>query len=101
MTEYRKHFVDGEFTHFSTNGQSFTEAPGNSDYDRMMQEVTDGTSTIVEQDDTPIPTVDELRRAGYGSVQDQLDMIYWDQVNGTSKWKDHVAQVKAANPKGQ
>jgi len=26
-------------------------------------------------------------------------MIYWDQVNGTTTFKDHVAAVKADNPK--
>jgi hypothetical protein len=40
------------------------------------------------------------RVVGYGSFGDQLDMIYWDDVNGTTTWKDHVAQVKADNPRG-
>jgi hypothetical protein len=35
----------------------------------------------------------------YGSIQDELDMIYWDQVNGTTTFKDHAAAVKAAHPK--
>ena len=39
------------------------------------------------------------RAAAYASVGDQLDMQYWDTVNGTSTWKDHVAKVKADNPK--
>lgn len=39
-------------------------------------------------------------RAGkYAPVADQLDMIYWDKVNGTSKWADHVAEVKKEFPK--
>ena len=33
------------------------------------------------------------------SIQDQLDMQYWDNVNGTTTWKDHIAQVKSDNPK--
>jgi len=36
---------------------------------------------------------------GYLSIGDQLDMMYWDQINGTTNWRDHVAAVKAANPK--
>ena len=28
-------------------------------------------------------------------IEEQLDMMYWDQVNGTTTWKDHVAAVKA------
>ena len=35
----------------------------------------------------------------YASIQDQLDMQYWDSVNGTTTWKDHIAKVKSDNPK--
>jgi len=35
----------------------------------------------------------------YLPVADQLDMQYWDSVNGTTTWKDHVAAVKAKYPK--
>jgi hypothetical protein len=35
----------------------------------------------------------------YPSIQDQLDMQYWDSVNGTTTWKDAVAKVKLDNPK--
>ena len=41
----------------------------------------------------------EARQEAYGSVQDQLDMQYWDGVNGTTTWADHIAQVKSDNPK--
>jgi len=41
----------------------------------------------------------EDRLQAYGSWQQQLDMIYWDGVNGTTTWADHIAEVKANNPK--
>ena len=41
----------------------------------------------------------EARQIAYGSIADQLDMQYWDAVNGTTTWKDHIAQVKLDNPK--
>ena len=41
----------------------------------------------------------QARQEAYGSVADQLDMQYWDEVNGTTVWKDHIAQVKSDNPK--
>jgi len=41
----------------------------------------------------------QARQEAYGSIADQLDMMYWDNVNGTTTWKDHIAQVKADNPK--
>jgi signal transduction protein with GAF and PtsI domain len=39
------------------------------------------------------------RRASYPSMQEQLDMQYWDSVNGTTTWKDAIAAVKTENPK--
>ena len=39
------------------------------------------------------------RYDGYGPIADQLDMMYWDQVNGTTTFRDHIAAVKAAHPK--
>ena len=41
----------------------------------------------------------QARQEAYGSITDQLDMQYWDEVNGTTTWKDHIAQVKSDNPK--
>ena len=41
----------------------------------------------------------QARQEAYGSIADQLDMQYWDAVNGTTTWKDHIAQVKSDNPK--
>ena len=41
----------------------------------------------------------QARQEAYGSIAEQLDMMYWDGVNGTTTWSDHIAQVKADNPK--
>ena len=41
----------------------------------------------------------QARQEAYGSIADQLDMQYWDSVNGTTTWADHIAQVNADNPK--
>ena len=35
----------------------------------------------------------------YKPLAEQLDMLYWDKVNGTDTWKFHIDAVKAANPK--
>jgi hypothetical protein len=35
----------------------------------------------------------------YPSIQDQLDMQYWDKVKGTTTWQDAIAKVKADTPK--
>jgi hypothetical protein len=41
----------------------------------------------------------QARQEAYGDLGSQLDMQYWDAVNGTTTWKDYVAQVKSDNPK--
>ena len=40
------------------------------------------------------------RASAYPSIQEQLDMQYWDSVNGTTTWADAIAKVKADYPKG-
>ena len=40
------------------------------------------------------------RTTSYPSIQEQLDMQYWDKVNGTTTWQDAVAKVKNDIPKG-
>ena len=39
------------------------------------------------------------RSSQYPTIQEQLDMQYWDSVNGTTKWKEAIAKVKTDNPK--
>tara|TARA_B100000902_G_C26804305_1_gene666015 strand:- start:69 stop:368 length:300 start_codon:yes stop_codon:yes gene_type:complete len=39
------------------------------------------------------------RSTSYPSIQEQLDMQYWDRKNGTNKWEESIDRVKADNPK--
>jgi len=39
------------------------------------------------------------RATAYPSIQEQLDMQYWDKVNGTTNWEDEIAKVKSDIPK--
>ena len=39
------------------------------------------------------------REIAYPTWQEQMDMQYWDNVNGTTTWKDAIAKVKTDNPK--
>ena len=39
------------------------------------------------------------RQAAYKPLAEQLDMQYWDRVNGTDTWKQHIDAVKTAHPK--
>ena len=51
--------------------------------------------------DEPVyePTYSEKRVAEYPSIADQLDMLYWDKVNGTDNWQETIAEIKAKYPK--
>jgi proline dehydrogenase len=40
-----------------------------------------------------------VRATAYPSIQEQLDMQYWDKVNGTTNWEDAIAKTKSDIPK--
>ena len=64
--------------------------------DDFEQKVIDCANSKFDKQENGYKTA---RQQAYGSVQNQLDMQYWDGVNGTTLWADHIAQVKADNPK--
>jgi len=35
----------------------------------------------------------------YPEVKEQLDMLYWDKINGTTNWVDSITKVKEKYPK--
>jgi len=39
------------------------------------------------------------RAIAYPSIQEQLDMQYWDSVNGTNTWQDKINEIKTKYPK--
>ena len=41
----------------------------------------------------------QKREDSYPDWKTQMDMQYWDSVNGTTTWKDAIAKVKSDNPK--
>ncbi len=41
----------------------------------------------------------DKRRVAYPRIQDQLDMLYHDTVNGTTVWVDAISNVKTTFPK--
>jgi hypothetical protein len=40
------------------------------------------------------------RAKEYPSIQEQMDMQYWDAINGTTTWQDAINAVKTKYPKG-
>ena len=39
------------------------------------------------------------RAKAYPSIQEQLDLQYWDKVNGTDTWEQAINVIKAQYPK--
>jgi len=71
-----------------------------NDLDTCTIEWLDGTAEISKADiQAKINETQYQRDRVYPSIQDQLDMQYWDNVNGTTTWKDAIAKVKSDNPK--
>ena len=63
------------------------------------KQCTDGLKALQDTWDLENDSYKSKRRAAFPSLQEQLDLQYWDQVNGTTKWKDAIAKIKSDNPK--
>jgi|TARA_R100000455_G_C6241360_1_gene100204 hypothetical protein len=63
------------------------------------KECTDGLAALQAAWDAEFDSYKSKRRSSYPSIQDQLDMQYWDKKNGTTTWVDAIAKVKSDNPK--
>lgn len=62
-------------------------------------EQQNGAYVVVANAPAPEPTYSEKRAAEYPSLPEQMDLIYWDKVNGTTVWQDTIAEIKAKYPK--
>ena len=78
------------------------------DYDTIVWEDGNPTSITKTQIETKLSELTTAyddkayarkRAVEYPSIQEQLDMQYWDGVNSTTTWSDAIAKVKSENPK--
>jgi len=93
---------------------------GFSESDFLLQDDSDGNGAYIARwnSASPQPTEAEIETAhaewqaeydskayararveAYAPIADQLDMQYWDSVNGSRTWLDHIEAVKEAHPK--
>ena len=61
--------------------------------------ISSGVEKTVDANAIAVKKVQLARAAAYPSLQEQMDMQYWDSINGTTTWKDAIAKVKSDNPK--
>ena len=87
---------NGEYSIYKDN-MSIPRSAGNKHYSQFIEDIALGNDTV-EGPDVRNASYTELRSAAYPSMVDQLDMQYWDGVNGTSTWTDAIQAVKNQYP---
>ena len=73
-----------------------------SEWNVAEAQPTDEQLNALESEATKLENnakIDSTRRTQYLSWKDQLEMIYKDQKNGTTTYKDHCDKVRSDNPK--
>ena len=68
-------------------------------YQQFIQDVAEQGIEIVEGPDIIEPDYATLRQQEYPSREEQLDMMYWDRVNGTNIWEETIQSIKDKYPK--
>ena len=66
-----------------------TPIPANEILAKQQELITEYNSNKYQRD----------RVKNYPSLADQLDMQYWDKINGTNKWQQAINAVKQKYPK--
>jgi hypothetical protein len=66
-----------------------TPIPANEILAKQQELITEYNSNQYQRD----------RAKEYPSIQEQLDLQYWDKINGTNKWQQAINSVKQKYPK--
>ena len=66
-----------------------TPIPANEILAKQQELITEYNSKKYQRD----------RAKDYPSIQEQLDLQYWDKINGTNKWQQAINAVKQKYPK--
>jgi len=66
-----------------------TPIPANQILAKQQELITEYNSNQYQRD----------RAKEYPSIQEQLDMQYWDKVNNTNNWQTKVNEIKVKYPK--
>jgi hypothetical protein len=96
MTNYGQAIKEiNQSAQFNLNGNDLDNIEWTNDTTPIAKADIEAKATEIETRDAHI----KPRHIAYPTIQDQLDMQYHDEVNGTTTWKDAIAKVKADNPK--
>ena len=61
--------------------------------------ITSGMEKTVDANAVALKKVQLARKAAYPTMEDQLDMLFWDSMTGRSDWKEKIAEIKSKYPK--
>ena len=75
------------------------DAPDDITLDWTLEWSPAQSQMIWVQRDGPPDNNGMKRKVAYGEVGAQLDMIYHDQIDGTTLWQEHIARVKSSIPR--
>jgi hypothetical protein len=81
--------VSGDDINQVTWENGTTPIPANEILAKQQELITEYNSNQYQRD----------RAKDYPSLADQLDMQYWDKINGTNKWQQAINAVKQKYPK--
>jgi len=81
--------VSGDDINTITWENGTTPIPANEILAKQQELITEYNSNQYQRD----------RAKDYPSIQEQLDMQYWDKINGTNKWQQAINAVKQKYPK--
>ena len=80
------------------DNMSIPRAADNREYRQFIEDIALGNDTV-EGPDIIEPGYATLRQQEYPSREEQLDMMYWDRVNGTNIWEETIQSIKDKYPK--
>ncbi len=81
--------VSGDDINQVTWENGTTPIPANEILAKQQELITEYNSNKYQRD----------RAKDYPSIQEQLDIQYWDKINGTNKWQQAINAVKQKYPK--
>ena len=98
MSQYKltNDYYTGESSTIIFGGLNIPRDPANTDYQQFIKDVAEQGYDIVEGPTIHVPQYDELRKAEYPPIEDQLDKIYHSGVNA---WKSQIRAIKEKYPK--
>ena len=103
MAQYTKQqallalFPDAKWSWIGSDYSEISWDASNTDSKPTEQQITDKLSAM--ETEYTNNQYQRTRQGAYPSLGEQMDMQYWDSVNGTTTWKDAIAKVKRDNPK--